>query len=226
MLVSEYWHNPPMQRRTTLHSAPGRTSTALLWAHGGCFCDGDERWDGKLLATLALRAGVDVVAIDFRCGPEHPWPAGVLDLVHEYNRLQKSYARVYLGGTSSGGWFAFAAARRVRAPKCALLCPVLEPVLRHLTVDDTKRRKQLAYFESTDNMEIFTKHELRPSPPPPSTLIVRGEQDDDAPAPVAMPRWLTRNVREHVVAGGTHAMCKEPPAEALAELVRFITTEQ
>lgn len=214
---------PPLK----VHSAPGPKPplTAILWAHGGCFTDGNETWDDKLLTYLAQTVGADVYGCGFRQGPHHPWPAGLDDLALAYTTLQKKYVRVYVGGTSSGGFFAYALACRVRAPKCALLCPVLEPAGRASMGSKAKAEMQLAYFGSVENMKAITeKHLENPPSPAMNVLAIRGLSDSDAPAHVSCPPWLT-NYTEIAVEGGTHRLCVEPSVAVKSELVSYFQHE-
>jgi acetyl esterase/lipase len=207
---------------TRWYKSGNKTDTALVWAHGGCFTDGTERWDKELLENLSATADVDAVACNYRQGPDHPWPQGLDDLAALYKTLQQTYARVYVGGTSSGGFFAYALACRIRAPRCLLLCPVLVPAARHTTVKEYKRVNQLKYFgDSLQLMEAITDKHLRAAPAAPDVLVLRGACDPDAGEDVAYPRWIV-NAREHVVEGATHRLCVEQPTEALREMTRYL----
>src|SRR5919197_582879 len=60
--------------------APGTAARALVaYFHGGGWVQGDLETHHGLCARLAQRAGVIVVAIDYRLSPEHKFPASVDD---------------------------------------------------------------------------------------------------------------------------------------------------
>jgi acetyl esterase/lipase len=216
---------PMNSRRIKTYTPPRPTKIALLWAHGGTFTDGDERYDAELLQRVSTKANVVAVAVNFRQGPLSPWPLGLYDLECEYHRLKHEFDNVYVGGTSSGGFFAYALASRVRAPKCALLCPVLEPIIRQISYpgSNSRRRKQLSYYGTTEQMETITSEYLRTAPAVDSVLVIRGGRDTSAPERVALPSWL-RNVREHVIPSATHQLCSHPTDEVVVEVVGFLRT--
>ncbi|HET9501163.1 MAG TPA: alpha/beta hydrolase [Marmoricola sp.] len=82
----------------------------LLFLHGGGWVHGDlESHDGAC-RHLAEHSGVQVLAVDYRLAPEHPFPAGVDDAVAAYRwlvehpeRVNADPARLAVGGDSAGG---------------------------------------------------------------------------------------------------------------------------
>ncbi len=94
----------------------------LLYFHGGGFVIGDLVTCESVCRFLARHAGVSVLAVDYRMGPEHPFPAAVEDATAalEWARdnaatLGVDPARIAVGGDSAGGNLATVAARLVRA---------------------------------------------------------------------------------------------------------------
>lgn len=86
----------------------------FCYVHGGAYIlNGGEA--GVLEAiVIALRAKMRVLSIDYRMPPQHPFPAGLDDVVTVYqhllgNRPAKSMA---LGGVSAGGGLILAAVRQ------------------------------------------------------------------------------------------------------------------
>jgi acetyl esterase len=103
----------------------------LVYLHGGLWVLGDLETHDRLCRRIAAEAGVEVLAVDYRKAPEHPWPAAVDDAVAAA-RWASSWladgAPVALGGDSAGGCVAALAALRLRdagAPASALIlfCP-------------------------------------------------------------------------------------------------------
>ncbi|MEA2154010.1 MAG: acetyl esterase [Solirubrobacteraceae bacterium] len=79
----------------------------LVFLHGGMWLWGDLDTHDRLCRRIAAAAGVEVLAVDYRRAPEHPWPAAVDDAVavvrHAAAHLAASVA---IGGDSAGGCLA------------------------------------------------------------------------------------------------------------------------
>jgi monoterpene epsilon-lactone hydrolase len=56
-----------------------RTDAAILYFHGGGYVIGSPASHRHLVAALSQAAGVAALAVDYRLGPEHPFPAAVDD---------------------------------------------------------------------------------------------------------------------------------------------------
>lgn len=100
---------------------------ALLDVHGGAWCGGERTSNARLDHAIAA-SGVVVVAIDFRLGPEHAYPASIQD-VNYATRWLKAHATDLnalprplgaLGG-SSGGHMAVLSAMLPRDARYAAL---------------------------------------------------------------------------------------------------------
>lgn len=96
-------------------AAGSEPARRLLYLHGGAFVSGSPRSHRALTMALAARAGVAVLAIDYRLQPEHGRYAGLVDCQRAYRWLLEhgpdgdTPARdVYLAGDSAGGAFALA----------------------------------------------------------------------------------------------------------------------
>jgi acetyl esterase len=93
----------------------------LLYLHGGGFVIGGLETHDALCRQLAHRAGVAVLALDYRLAPEHPFPAAVEDtwtalraLALEPTRFGLGAGRLAVGGDSAGGTLAAVAALMAR----------------------------------------------------------------------------------------------------------------
>lgn len=94
----------------------------VLYFHQGGFVVGDLDWSAPFCSVLATRARCLVLAIDYRMGPEHRFPAAQEDAWTVYrfalehaDRFGGDPARVAVGGDSAGGGLAAMIAQRARA---------------------------------------------------------------------------------------------------------------
>jgi acetyl esterase/lipase len=85
---------------------PGTTTNGvILYFHGGFFAIGSAAASVSLAADLARQARMQVVTVDYRLAPEHPYPAAPHDAMTAYRALLLSGqnpARVALAGESAG----------------------------------------------------------------------------------------------------------------------------
>jgi acetyl esterase len=56
-----------------------RTATAVIWFHGGGWVTGDLNYSDEICRIIADTAGCEVISVDYRLAPEHPFPAAVDD---------------------------------------------------------------------------------------------------------------------------------------------------
>ncbi|MGD9961735.1 alpha/beta hydrolase [Nocardioides sp.] len=117
-------------RDTRLGAVPGRVYVpqallpatqprpTLVFLHGGGFVYGGLDSHDGVCRLLAERAGVQVIAVDYRLAPEHPFPAAYDDCVAAYAwilehavELSVDPERVAVGGDSAGGNLAIGVAR-------------------------------------------------------------------------------------------------------------------
>lgn len=86
----------------------------LINLHGGGFVMGS----GSLVEAIPIAAetGCEVVAVDYRLAPEHPFPAAVDDIIAVYRDALKTHAAkdVILFGTSAGGFLTAMAIMRFK----------------------------------------------------------------------------------------------------------------
>ena len=94
---------------------------AIVWYHQGGGVIGDLDTDHTLCSMLAESCQAVVISVDYRLGPEHPFPADVVDSLAAYqwvvdhaDGLGVDPARVAVGGTSQGGKISAAVAQQRR----------------------------------------------------------------------------------------------------------------
>jgi acetyl esterase/lipase len=105
----------------------------LLFVHGGGHVLGSAFGYKHLAGALAAAARIGVLVPDYRLAPEHPFPAGLDDVLRAYEWLLGRGAPVAVAGDSSGGGLTMALLltlkdRGLPMPRsAALLCPAVDP---------------------------------------------------------------------------------------------------
>jgi len=86
--------------------APGCTrDKVILFFHGGGYVAGSFHSHQDFIGRLAKATGCDVLAVDYRLAPEHPFPAALEDALISYDFLRKQISpkNIFIAGTSAGG---------------------------------------------------------------------------------------------------------------------------
>lgn len=115
-LQAEGPHGPIPMRLYLPLAAPNGDAAArgalpvLVYFHGGGWVIGDLDTHDTLCRELANGSGCAVVAVDYRMGPEHRFPAAVDDCIAATRWLRREAAalgldpkRIAVGGDSAGG---------------------------------------------------------------------------------------------------------------------------
>lgn len=121
----------------------------LMFIHGGGMALGDiESHDGAC-RVLAERSGVQVLSIDYRLAPEHPYPAAVEDCFAAYQWMVKNTdslnadpERLAVGGDSAGGLLSVTTA--IQAAEAGL--PMAFQLLIYPAVDFLTRTRSKELF--------------------------------------------------------------------------------
>lgn len=95
------WIEPPDIRR----------EGAILYFHGGVYLIGSIQGHLPLTSAIAAAAGMQVLPLDYRLAPEHPFPAAVEDARAAYEWLLEQgleSQQVIVAGDSAGGGLALA----------------------------------------------------------------------------------------------------------------------
>jgi acetyl esterase/lipase len=137
----------------------------LVYFHGGGWVIGDLETHDSPCRFIAYHSDVQVLAVDYRLAPEHPFPAAAEDAFAAYawananaGRLGADPARIAVGGDSAGGNLAAGvslAARDEGAPPPAmqlLIYPVTDtgrelPSRQELGEGFLLTRRDMAYYE-------------------------------------------------------------------------------
>jgi len=148
-------------------ASPEAKMPALLYAHGGGWVFGNLDSHDVLCATLAIEAGISVLAVDYRLAPEARFPGAFDDVVAALQWLAANGPaigidpnKLAIGGDSAGGNLAAAVAiwaRDHKGPKLRmqlLAYPVTDIVARA----DSYRAFADGYGLNAVTMEWFIDH--------------------------------------------------------------------
>ncbi len=83
----------------------------VLYFHGGVYVMGDAFLAADLASQVGRRTAARVLSVDYRLGPEHPYPAAVDDALAAYQALLDNGTApsdIVLAGESAGGGLAVA----------------------------------------------------------------------------------------------------------------------
>ena len=128
----------------------------LLYLHGGGFVVGDLDTHDSPCRMLCRHAGVDVLNIEYRKAPEHPFPGYVEDARAAFRWASERYERVAVGGDSAGGNLAATIAIEFDPALALLIYPVVDAT-------QVRRSRELfgdGFFLTDELMEWYTGHYL------------------------------------------------------------------
>lgn len=155
--------------RARLYRPAGAMGT-ILFIHGGGWVVGSlDTHDGSA-RSLAHLTPANVLSVEYRKGPEHPFPAAVLDvsaaldwLVAKGSDLGLDTSRIVVCGESAGGTLAAVLARHARdhgvhVAGYALVYPPTDAAM------DTRSYRDFAtgFYLTADAMAWFYRHYLSP----------------------------------------------------------------
>jgi len=162
----------PLRLYRPLGASDAAALPVLVYFHGGGWVIGDLDTHDTLCRELANGAGCAVVAVDYRMGPEHRFPAAVDDCiaatrwVHaQAGALQLDATRLAVGGDSAGGNLAavVAIAARDGGIDAAAPVPIAWQLLIYPATDQHRSAPSHAtngqgYLLTSDTMDYFTGH--------------------------------------------------------------------
>lgn len=124
----------------------------VLYFHGGAYALGSVRAHHEFLSRLALATLCQVLAVNYRLAPEHPFPAALQDALFAYHwLLQQGWesSKIVLGGDSAGGGLALATVAALKSaqdpmPACAFgLSPWLDLTFSTESMDTNAKKDYL-----------------------------------------------------------------------------------
>jgi acetyl esterase len=141
-----------------------RASAVLVFFHGGGWVLGDLDGHDALCRLLARDAEIEVLNVDYRLAPEHPFPAAFEDAFAATcwaaQHLTAGRRPLIVAGDSSGGNLAATVALRARdegSPEIALQI-LLYPILDHDLNTDSYKRMGEGFLLRRDDMAWFFDH--------------------------------------------------------------------
>lgn len=124
----------PIRLRRYIPRERSAAQPAILFLHGGGWIAGGLDSHDDLCRRLVSSAGAQVIAVEYRLAPEHPFPAGVEDAIDAYAMLQLrarewriDNERIAVMGDGSGG--ALAAVIALHARDMCLPMPAAQLLL-------------------------------------------------------------------------------------------------
>ncbi|RLV47679.1 alpha/beta hydrolase [Nocardioides mangrovicus] len=139
-------------------------SGLLVFLHGGGMIYGSLDSHDAVCRFLAERAGVRVLAVDYRLAPEHRFPAAVDDAAAAYRwavthaaSLDADPARIGVGGDSAGGLLsATTAATAAREGLPCALQLLVYPATDMVTASHSREVFGRGLFLTTEFMDLAT----------------------------------------------------------------------
>ena len=171
---------------------PVDAAGVILWIHGGgwVICDLDTH--DAMCRLLANESGCEVVAIDYRLAPEHPFPAPLEDCWDAlcWVAEQAGERPVIVAGDSAGGNLAAVCALRARdrgGPDLALQVLVYPATSGDLTTHScVKYGSGPDTFLTVADMEWFWAHYVGDTPDQSTSELVPLNAEDHSGLPPAI----------------------------------------
>jgi acetyl esterase len=142
----------------------------IVYYHGGGWVVGNLDTHDSACRFLALSSGAEILSIDYRLAPEHPFPAAVEDSVEAFRwavaeaaQLGADPARVAVCGDSAGGDLAAVVSLLTRdddGPKPAMQA-LLYPVTDAIGGQESRRLFAEGFLLTATDMEWFEGHYLQ-----------------------------------------------------------------
>jgi acetyl esterase len=137
----------------------------LVWFHGGGFVLGDLDSADQPVRMLCRHGDLNVLSVDYRLAPEHPFPAAVDDAVAAFDwtvahvdELGADPTRIAVGGDSAGANLAAVVAAQRRGPAGPAAQLLLYPAVDMVTAYPSLDRFADGYFLTSKDTDWFIDH--------------------------------------------------------------------
>ena len=153
------------RRYRPLGASAGSLPT-LVYYHGGGFVIGNLETHDSTCRRLANKSRCQVVAIDYRLSPEHPFPAPIEDGIAAFRHIRDhadsfgtDAARIAVGGDSAGGAIAAVACQACRdaGERTPAFQMLIYPATDSSKQSRSRREFAEGYFLTTDLIDWFWK---------------------------------------------------------------------
>jgi acetyl esterase/lipase len=152
-----------------LGEKPGEALPAVVYYHGGGWTCGDLDTHDSVCRGIAAHGRCAVVAVDYRMGPEHKFPAAVEDAIAAVRWVSANAgsfgidaARLVVAGESAGGNLAAVVAIALRDSGPALAMQVLAyPVVDQASDTESLKRFARGYSLTLDLLRWYQRQYLR-----------------------------------------------------------------
>ncbi|MCB1888651.1 MAG: alpha/beta hydrolase [Rhodocyclaceae bacterium] len=150
-------------------AAPDAVLPVLVFLHGGGWCIGSVETHDVLCRELCNASGMNVLSVDYRLAPEHPFPAAFDDVLATVRWLKRHASeigadptRVALAGDSAGGNLALAAALWLRDAGESMVraLGLVYPCVEIFAETDSRRRFAQGFFLDEESLAWFFERYL------------------------------------------------------------------
>jgi acetyl esterase len=162
----------------------------MIFFHGGFHTYGSLKSHDGALRALAENAGIQILAIDYRLAPEHPFPAGLDDCVAAVRwvaanpgAIGADPTRLAVGGDSAGGNLAAATVQSVADEIDLAFQLLIYPVTDFVGSSDSHRSLGEGFFLTVAGIEQGRDRYV-PDPaqrPDPRATVLNGEVSPKTP---------------------------------------------
>ncbi len=158
---------------------------ALVYFHGGGGVIGDLETHDPLCRYLAAKAGIVVVAVDYRLGPEHKYPAQIDDARAAFRWVRENAenlgidaARIGAGGDSAGAYLSLLLGRQLKAdgkiPDTPDYLWLIYPGINYDADSPSRRQFTEGLLLTSPVLDYFRSHVLGDKPAPSLVLDSSG----------------------------------------------------
>ena len=153
------------RRYRPLGAAAGPLPT-LVYYHGGGFVIGNIETHDSTCRRVANRSRCQVISIDYRLAPEHPFPAPVQDALAAFRYVRENAAameadatRLAVGGDSAGGTLAAVVSQALRdsGEKGPAFQMLIYPATDYSRTSASRTTLAEGYFLTRDLIDWFSK---------------------------------------------------------------------
>ncbi|KKB82600.1 hypothetical protein VW35_00300 [Devosia soli] len=231
----------PVRRYTATNPSPW----IIVFAHGGGFSWGTLDNYDQIAQNLCTATRAEVVSVDYRLAPDHPFPAGLNDVCAVLRTLASAKPpgiEIAVGGDSAGACLAAGAAQRshdegVEVSRQLLIYPMIEyhdrtPAAFHTLSDryhpsfDAVKGAWDTYLHTSGDLPVYSVPSRRASLAGlPAALTVVAENDPLRFEAISYAEQLSSaGVSSHISSyqGTAHGFLNEAPVGTVAKALSDI----